>query len=122
MISKLNFLAIAAFVAPAAAVAEKTPHWIWSGNQEDQAAYFRLEFDAPADLIDSLSAYVPQLGYRLEDLARLSDEEIRQLAEDGILQLFMLLLKHGRLPDAMMPKLLNWLDLWRAASALISSR
>lgn len=55
-----------ALVFPAAAGAQTpTPHWIWTANQEDQNAFFRFEFEAPADLTRAVISATADDGYEL---------------------------------------------------------
>jgi len=80
----------------------------WSAPRD-----IRELIDAPAELLASLSPYVPSLSYMLEDLTAHSDQDILRMASDGILQLMMLVLRHGRSAEAIMPKLQSWIELMR---------
>jgi len=64
-------------------------------------------------LVRALSPHMPGFSYLLEDLTIESDEDIIRRFGDKKVQLMLLLLRHGRSPEPIGPKLHEWLNLMR---------
>jgi predicted transposase/invertase (TIGR01784 family) len=71
-------------------------------------------YDAPAELLDALRPFVPELTFLLDDLAPLDDAELRARVLSAVPMIVLWAFKHVRHERDALPALRNALDLFAA--------
>jgi predicted transposase/invertase (TIGR01784 family) len=83
----------------------------WTAPVEMQAL-----FDPPPDTIAELAQFVPHFRLLVEDLAHVSNDQLRSRALAAFPMLALWLLRDGRDAEKLLANLAHWADAFRAAS------